>query len=158
MQCCHVCWTHSHHCQIEGKNPSKRWSGEFWGFRTCLGFGLAVPPLPHIAFRVCLYNGFLCLISVSFPATTPRATTPHRYLTATTPRATTPVHAVIIIPGSCYRIMMLHNYLILRTTGNLVKYVWKQSTYIYTSYIIDSFCIVMQRLLLTALLLLYGLT
>ena len=31
------------------------------------------------------------LISVSFPATTPRATTPHRYLTATTPRATTPV-------------------------------------------------------------------
>ena len=28
---------------------------------------------------------------VSFPATTPRATTPHRYLTATTPRATTPV-------------------------------------------------------------------
>ena len=45
-----------------------------------------------------LYNGILCcgflcarVISVSFPATTPRATTPHRYLTATTPRATTPV-------------------------------------------------------------------
>ena len=45
-----------------------------------------------------VYNGILCcgflcarLISVSFPATTPRATTPHRYLTATTPRATTPV-------------------------------------------------------------------
>ena len=40
-----------------------------------------------------LFCGFLCarLISVSFQATTPRATTPHRYLTATTPRATTPV-------------------------------------------------------------------
>ena len=45
-----------------------------------------------------LYNGILCcgflcarLISVSFPVTTSRATTPHRYLTATTPRATTPV-------------------------------------------------------------------
>ena len=37
--------------------------------------------------------GFLCarIIPVSFPATTPRATTPHRYLTASTPRATTPV-------------------------------------------------------------------
>ena len=63
---------------------SKRWNGEFWGFRICMGFGLAVPPLPHIVvFRVCLYNGLLCcgflcarLISVSFPATTPRATTP----------------------------------------------------------------------------------
>ena len=85
------CWTYSHHCQIGDKNPSKRWNGEFWGFRIRIGFGLAVPPLPHIVFRVCLYNGFLCLISVSFPATTPRATTPHRYLTATTPRATTPV-------------------------------------------------------------------
>ena len=79
-----ACWTYSHHCQIADKNPSKRWNGEFWGFRICIGFGLAVPPLPHIAvFRVCLYNGFLCcgflcarLISVSFPATTPRATTP----------------------------------------------------------------------------------
>ena len=30
------------------------------GFRICIGFGLAVPPLPHIVvFRVCLYNGFL---------------------------------------------------------------------------------------------------
>ena len=93
-----ACWTYSHHCQIADKNPSKRWNGEFWGFRICIGFGLAVPPLPHIVFRVCLYNGFLCcwylcarLMSVSFPATTPRATTPHRYLTATTPRATTPV-------------------------------------------------------------------
>ena len=74
--------------------------------RICIGFGLAVPPLPHIVvFRVCLYNGFLrcgflCdrLISVSFPATTPRATTPHRYLTATTPRATTPVR--------CFQIWM----------------------------------------------------
>ena len=50
------------------------------------------------AFVLDLYNGILCggylcarLISVSFPATTPRATMPHRYLTATTPRATTPV-------------------------------------------------------------------
>ena len=54
------------------------------GFRICIGFGIAVPPLPHIVvFRVCLYNGVLCcgflcarLISVSFLATTPRATTP----------------------------------------------------------------------------------
>ena len=28
-----VCWTYSHHCQIANKNPSKRWNGEFWGFR-----------------------------------------------------------------------------------------------------------------------------
>ena len=68
--------THTIDCQIEDKNPSKRWNGEFWGFRICIGFGLAVPPLPLIGvFRVCLYNGFLCcgfscarLISVSFPA------------------------------------------------------------------------------------------
>ena len=53
------------------------------GFRICIGFGLAVPPLPRIVFQVCLYNGFSCcgflcarLMSVSFPATTPRATTP----------------------------------------------------------------------------------
>ena len=55
-----VCWTYSHHCQIANKNPSKRWNGEFWGFRiACIRFGLAVPPLPLIVvFRVCLYNGF----------------------------------------------------------------------------------------------------
>ena len=30
--------------------------------RICIGFGLAVPPLPHIVvFRVCLYNGFFVL-------------------------------------------------------------------------------------------------
>ena len=32
-------WTYSHHyCQIVDKNPSKRWNGEFWGFRICIGF------------------------------------------------------------------------------------------------------------------------
>ena len=43
--------------------------------------------------------GFLCarLIPVSFPATTPRATTPHRLFLATTPRATTP-HRSIRLP------------------------------------------------------------
>ena len=50
------CWTYSHHRQIADKNPSKRWNGEFWGFRSCIGFGLAVPPLPHVVFRVCLYT------------------------------------------------------------------------------------------------------
>ena len=32
------CWTYSHHCQIADKNPSKRWNGEFWGFRICVGW------------------------------------------------------------------------------------------------------------------------
>ena len=75
-------------------NVSKRWNGEFWGFRIgfvlTIRFGLAVPPLPHIVvFRVCLYNGTLCcgflcarLISASFPATTPRLPRPYRYVQA----------------------------------------------------------------------------
>ena len=33
-----ICWTYSHHCQIADKNPSKRWSGIFLGFRICIGF------------------------------------------------------------------------------------------------------------------------
>ena len=33
-----VCWTYSHHCQIADKNPSKRWNGEFRGFRICIGW------------------------------------------------------------------------------------------------------------------------
>ena len=36
-----TCWTYSHHCprcQIADKNPSKRWNGEFRGFRTCIGW------------------------------------------------------------------------------------------------------------------------
>ena len=32
------CWTYSLHCQITNKNPSKRWIGEFWGFRICVGW------------------------------------------------------------------------------------------------------------------------
>ena len=28
----------SHHCQIADKNTSKRWNGEFQGFRTCIGW------------------------------------------------------------------------------------------------------------------------
>ena len=31
-------WTYSLHCQIANKNPSKRWIGEFWGFRICVGW------------------------------------------------------------------------------------------------------------------------
>ena len=91
------CWTYSHHCQIADKNPSKRWNEEFWGFRICVGFA------QHdfvFWFFVCSINFSLCsgyhaegypAPPVSFSATTPRATTPHRYLSATTPRATTPV-------------------------------------------------------------------
>ena len=85
----HTIWTYSHHCQIADKNPSKRWNGEFWGFRIdCIGFGLGVPPLgPHL-YRILLFSGYVsttvfcvlgfCVLglSVSFPATTPRATTP----------------------------------------------------------------------------------
>ena len=33
-----LCWTYSHHCQIGDKNPSKRWNGEFRGFRICVGW------------------------------------------------------------------------------------------------------------------------
>ena len=31
-------WTYSHHCQIADKNSSKRWNGEFRGFRICIGW------------------------------------------------------------------------------------------------------------------------
>ena len=73
---------YSHHCQIADKNPSKRWNGEFWGYRIGIGF----------VQRDFVLWVFVCSVNFSlFPATTPRATTPHRYLTATTPRATTPV-------------------------------------------------------------------
>ena len=34
----YFCWTYSHHCQMEDKNPSKRWNGEFRGFRICIGW------------------------------------------------------------------------------------------------------------------------
>ena len=33
-----ACCTYSLHCQIANKNPSKRWIGEFWGFRICVGW------------------------------------------------------------------------------------------------------------------------
>ena len=76
------CWTYSHQCQIADKNPSKRWNGEFWGFRIRIGF----------VQRDFVFWVFVCSANFSpFPATTPRATTPHRHLTATTPRATMPV-------------------------------------------------------------------
>ena len=67
---CIYCWTYSPHCQIPDKNPSKRWNGEFRGFRICIGF----------AQRDFVLWGFLCSINFSlyFPATTPRATSPHR--------------------------------------------------------------------------------
>ena len=85
LQCCEQGGyrTYSHHCQIADKNPSKSWNGESWGFRICIGF----------VQRDFVFYGFFCarLISLSFPATTQRVTTPHRYLTATTSRATTPV-------------------------------------------------------------------
>ena len=52
------CWTYSHHCQIGDKNPSKRWNGEFRGFRICVGW------ISTTGFCVV---GFMCLlISVYF--------------------------------------------------------------------------------------------
>ena len=65
------CWTYSHHCQIADKNPSKRWNGEFRWFRICIGF----------VQRDFVLWVFVCSVSfsLSFPATTPRATTPHQY-------------------------------------------------------------------------------
>ena len=74
------CWTYSHHCHIPDKNPSKRWrwNGEFPGFRVVYvldGF-----------LRDFLLWVFMCSINfsfffwASFPATTPRATTPQRSL------------------------------------------------------------------------------
>ena len=67
------CWTYSHHCQIADKNPSKRWNGGFWGVRICIGW-ICTTGFCVVGF-VCSFN-----FSVSFPATTPRATTPHRSL------------------------------------------------------------------------------
>ena len=73
------CWTYSHHCQIADKNPSKRWNGEFRGFRIDY-------VLDGFLQRDFLLWVFMCSINfslffwVSFPATTPRATTPHRSL------------------------------------------------------------------------------
>ena len=54
------CWTYSLHCQIANEIPSKRWIGEFWGFRICMcGMDL------HNGILRC---GFLCarIISLYF--------------------------------------------------------------------------------------------
>ena len=66
-----LCWTYSHHCQIADKNPSERWNGEFWGFRICIGFAQRDFVLWVFVWSINL---------VSLPATTPRATPPHRCL------------------------------------------------------------------------------
>ena len=50
------CWTYSHHCQIGDKNPSKRWNGEFRGFRICVGW------ISTTGFCVV---GFMCPINFS---------------------------------------------------------------------------------------------
>ena len=71
------CWTYSHHCQIADKNPSKRWNGEFRGFRVCIGW-ISTTRFLLLVF-MCSIN-FSLFFWVSFPATTPRATTPHRSL------------------------------------------------------------------------------
>ena len=71
-------------CQIAGKNPSKRWNGEFRGFVYVLGgfpqqdFVLWVFMCPINISLFCVYSVFSL---VSFPVTTPRATTPHLYRT-----------------------------------------------------------------------------
>ena len=78
------CWTYSHRCQIPDKNPSKTWNGEFGGFVYVLDgfpqrdFVLWVFMCPINISLLCVY--FVSLLSLlSFPATTPRATTPHLY-------------------------------------------------------------------------------
>ena len=104
------CWTYSHHCQIADKNPSKRWNGEFRGVRIWVGWisttrfcvvgfmcpinislfcvslvssslfsGYHAPSIPHGLSR--LHHHCTATTLVSFPATTPRATTPHLYRT-----------------------------------------------------------------------------
>ena len=71
------CWTYSHHCQIADKNPSKRWNGEFRGFRICIGWISTTRFLLWVFMCSINFSLFFC---VSFLATTPRATTPHRTL------------------------------------------------------------------------------
>ena len=69
------CWTYSHHRQIADKSPWKRWNGEFRGFRICVG-SISTTGFGVVGFYVPdKYHSCVC---VSFPATTPRATTPHR--------------------------------------------------------------------------------
>ena len=70
-------WTYSHHCQIADKNPSKRWNGELRGFRICIGW-ISTTRFFVVGF-MCSIN-FILFSCVSFPATTLRATTPHRSL------------------------------------------------------------------------------
>ena len=72
-----LCWTYSHHCQIADKNPWKRWNGELRGFRICIGWISTTRFLLWVF--MCSIN-FSLFFWVSFPATTPRATTPHRFL------------------------------------------------------------------------------
>ena len=71
------CWTYSHHCQIAGKNPSKDGTENFGGFVNVLDGFLQRDSLLWVFMCSISFSLFFC---VSFPATTPRATTPHRSL------------------------------------------------------------------------------
>ena len=83
------CWTYSHNDQIADTNPSKRWNGEFWAFRICIGFvqrdfvlWVFVCSVNFSLFSGYHAEGYYAPPVSLFPATTPRATTPHRYPTS----------------------------------------------------------------------------
>ena len=68
------------------QDPSKRWNGEFRGFRICIGW-ISTTGFCVVGFYVPDY------FQTYFSATTARATTPHRLsFPAITPRATTPIY------------------------------------------------------------------
>ena len=84
-----MCWTYSHYCQIADKNLSKRWNGEFRGFRICIGFvqrdfvlWVFVCSVNFSLFSGYHAEGYHAPPVSLLPATTPRATTPHRYPTS----------------------------------------------------------------------------
>ena len=61
-----TCWTYSHHCQIADKNPSKRWNGEFRGFRICIGW-ISTTGFCVVGFYVPdSYRSILCLFCLFF--------------------------------------------------------------------------------------------
>ena len=72
-----ICWTYTQHCSIADMNPSKRWNGEFREFRICIGW--ISTTIFFVWVFMCSTN-FSLFFWFSFPATTPRATTPYRSL------------------------------------------------------------------------------